>query len=68
MHCTRTIKDDLVWVGVNDRRIERFEAQYAVPGGISYNAYLLLDEKTVLWDTVDYGMSRLFMEWFLIVR
>ncbi len=62
MHCTRNIRDDLVWVGVNDRRIDKFEAQYAVPGGISYNAYLLLDEKTVLWDTVDYGMSRLFME------
>ena len=62
MYCTRKITDDVVWVGVNDRKISRFEAQYEVPKGISYNSYVLLDDKTVLWDTVDYSMSRMFME------
>lgn len=62
MHCTRKVTPDLVWVGVNDRRIGLFEAQYAVAKGISYNSYLLLDEKTVLWDTVDHSQSTLFLE------
>ncbi len=62
MECVRKITEDLFWVGANDRKIDFFEAQYAVPKGISYNAYLLLDDQTVLWDTVDYAVSRIFME------
>ncbi len=49
----RKITDDLYYIGVNDRRIELFENVYPVPRGVSYNSYLLLDEKTVLFDTVD---------------
>ena len=40
--------DDLYWVGANDRRLAMFEGVYSVPDGVSYNSYLLLDEKTVL--------------------
>ncbi len=62
MYCTRNITQDLIWVGGNDRRIARFEGIYAVPRGVSYNAYLLLDEQTVLMDTVDQSIAPLFLE------
>ena len=48
-HNVRKITEDLVYLGVNDRRIELFENVYPVPRGVSYNSYLLLDEKTVLF-------------------
>lgn len=53
MYCVRNVTKDLLWVGGNDRRLSLFEGFYPVPKGMSYNAYLLLDEKTVLFDTVD---------------
>ena len=62
MHCTRKITDDLVWIGGNDRKLSLFEAVYPVPAGVSYNSYLLKDEKTVLFDTVDKAISGLFFE------
>ena len=62
MHCTKTITDDLIWVGANDRRLAMFEGVYSVPNGVSYNAYLLLDEKAVLFDTVDKAVRVRFME------
>ena len=62
MHFTKTITDDLIWVGANDRRLAMFEGVYSVPYGVSYNSYLLLDEKTVLFDTVDKAVSHRFFE------
>ena len=62
MHCIKKITGDLIWVGANDRRLAIFEGVYSVPGGVSYNSYLLLDEKTVLFDTVDKAVSRRFLE------
>lgn len=62
MYCTRTVTDDLIWVGGNDRRLAMFEGVYGVPKGVSYNAYLLLDEQTVLFDTVDKAVSHVFFE------
>jgi flavorubredoxin len=62
MHCARAVTEDLLWVGGNDRRGTKFEAIYEVPHGVSYNAYLLLDEKTVLFDTVDQAVSAAFFE------
>ena len=62
MHNERQITKDLYWIGVNDRRIALFENVYPVPNGISYNSYILLDEKTVLFDTVDRCMSHQFFE------
>jgi flavorubredoxin/flavin reductase (DIM6/NTAB) family NADH-FMN oxidoreductase RutF/rubredoxin len=62
MHCYREITKDLLWVGANDRRLAMFEGVYSVPAGVSYNSYLLLDEKTVLFDTVDASVSRTFLE------
>ncbi len=62
MHCTRKIYDDLIWVGADDRRLACFEGVYGVPDGVSYNSYLLLDEKTVLFDTVDKAVFEVFFE------
>ncbi|MCL2220690.1 MAG: MBL fold metallo-hydrolase, partial [Chitinispirillia bacterium] len=62
MHCTKKIKDDLFWVGANDRRLAMFEGVYSVAGGVSYNSYLLTDEKTVLFDTADKAVQHRFME------
>ena len=62
MYCTRKVTDDLYWVGGNDRRLSLFEGVYSVPDGVSYNAYLLLDEKTVLFDTVDNAVEKVFFE------
>ncbi len=62
MHCVKKIAEDLIWVGANDRRLAMFEGVYSVPRGVSYNAYLLLDEKTVLFDTVDKAVRHRFLE------
>ena len=48
MHSTRKIKEDLIYVGGSDRRLSRFENLFPIPRGVSYNSYLLLDDKTVL--------------------
>ncbi len=48
-----TISDSIKYIGVDDRDLDLFESQYVVPDGVSYNSYLILDEKNVLMDTVD---------------
>lgn len=53
MHNIRKITDDLFYIGCSDRKLALFESAYKVPDGVSYNSYLLKDEKTVLFDTVD---------------
>lgn len=62
MYCVRKVTDDLYWVGGNDRRLELFENIHPIPRGVSYNSYLLLDKKTVLFDTVDWSAGRQFLE------
>lgn len=62
MHNTRNVTEDLIWIGANDRRLALFENVYPIPNGISYNSYLLLDEKTVLFDTVDASVRHQFFE------
>ncbi len=62
MYCCRKVTDDLIFVGANDRRLAMFEGVYSVPRGVSYNSYLLLDEKTVLFDTVDAAVGTVFFE------
>lgn len=56
------IADDIFYLGGNDRRLALFESAFPVPRGVSYNAYLLLDEKTVLFDTVDRSVEEDFLE------
>lgn len=55
-----TISDAVKYIGVDDRDIDLFESQYIVPNGISYNSYLIMDEKVCLMDTVD---GRKTAEW-----
>ena len=62
MYCVRKVTDDLYWVGANDHRTTLFENIHPIPKGVSYNAYLLLDQETVLFDTVDWSVSRQMME------
>ena len=62
MYNTRKISADLTWIGASDRRLALFENVYPIPLGISYNSYLLNDEKTVLLDTVDSSVSKQFFE------
>ena len=62
MHCTKQILSDLLWTGADDRRLTCFEGVYGVPNGVSYNSYLLLDEKTVLFDTVDKAVAHTFFD------
>lgn len=62
MHCVKKVTDDLYWIGGSDRRLALFENVYPIPRGVSYNSYVLLDEKTVLLDTVDASISGWFFE------
>lgn len=62
MHCVRKVTEDLYWVGANDHRLALFENIHPIPRGVSYNAYVLLDEKTVLFDTADWSVGRLFLD------
>ncbi|MEE0882752.1 MAG: FprA family A-type flavoprotein, partial [Bacteroidales bacterium] len=63
MHNARKITNDCYWVGGSDRRLALFENVMPIPRGVSYNAYLLMDEdKTVLLDTADASISYQFFE------
>jgi len=62
MHNIRKITDDLYYIGCSDRRLQLFESAFPIPNGISYNSYLLKDEKTVLFDTVDKNCTELFFK------
>lgn len=55
------VTDKIEYIGVNDKTIDLFESQYSVPNGVSYNSYIIKDEKTVVMDTVD---TRATNEWF----
>lgn len=62
MDCIAKVTDDIFWVGGSDRRLNLFENVYPIPRGVSYNAYVVRDEHTVLLDTVDRAVSDLFLE------
>ena len=62
MQNTRKLTDDIVWVGCNDRRLTLFENLFPIPRGVSYNSYLVMDEKVTLLDTVDVCALQQFME------
>ena len=62
MYNVRKVTEDIVWVGASDRRLALFENIFPIPRGVSYNSYVLLDEKTVLLDTVDAFVAGQFFE------
>ena len=59
------VTNDIFYVGVDDREIDLFEGQYVVPNGMSYNSYVIKDEKTAVLDTVDANFTQ---EWLENVR
>ncbi len=59
------ISDTIKYVGVNDHKIDLFEGQYTVPNGMSYNSYVILDEKCAITDTVDVKFGE---EWLCNIR
>lgn len=62
MQNTQPIQQDLIYVGASDRRLALFENVYPIPRGVSYNSYVLLDDKNVLFDTCDSSVSGQFFE------
>jgi len=62
MYTVRKVTDDLYWIGGNDHRLALFENVHPIPRGVSYNSYILMDEKTVLFDTVDWSVCRDFIK------
>lgn len=62
MYCVRKVTEDLYWVGANEHRLSLFENIHPLTRGVSYNSYLLMDKKTVLFDTVDWSVCRQFLQ------
>ncbi|MEE8722655.1 MAG: MBL fold metallo-hydrolase [Eggerthellaceae bacterium] len=62
MHCEHELVPGLYWIGGDDHRTPLFEGHHPVPHGMAYNNYLLLDEKTVLFDTIDRAVEERFLE------
>ena len=57
-----TITKDIQYIGVNDHQVDLFEGQYVVPNGMSYNSYLILDEKIAVMDTVDQNFTHQWLD------
>ncbi|MBQ4426311.1 MAG: FprA family A-type flavoprotein [Oscillospiraceae bacterium] len=62
MQTVRKISDAIIYVGGDDRRTALFEGVYPIPDGVTYNSYLIVDEKTCLMDTVDKSIVELWLE------
>lgn len=62
MYCTRKVTDSIYWVGGSDRRLALFENLFPIPRGVSYNSYIIMDEKTALLDTADPSIRTQFLE------
>ncbi|MDL2249083.1 FprA family A-type flavoprotein [Lachnospiraceae bacterium OttesenSCG-928-J05] len=62
MQITRKISDDIVYVGVGDKRLARFENLFPLPSGVTYNSYLILDDKVALMDTADSDVTDQFID------
>lgn len=62
MQSTRKITEDIIWVGCDDRRTALFENLFPIPRGVSYNSYLILDEKVTVMDTVDASVTAQYLD------
>ena len=62
MHCVQNVTENIYWIGGNDRRLERFENMFPIPKEVSYNSHLVLDEKTMVMDTVDQAIRMQYLE------
>ena len=57
----KKITDSIIYIGVDDKDIDLFESQYVVPNGVSYNSYVIMDDKIAIMDTAD---ARVTDKWF----
>ena len=62
MQSIQTVSENTIYVGASDRRLAKFENLFPIPRGVSYNAYVILDEKTALLDTTDASVTRQYLE------
>jgi len=62
MYNVVNITENVYWVGTNDRKTDRFENMWPLEKGVAYNSYVIVDEKTALIDTVEFGESEVFLE------
>ena len=62
MHISQHIRDNIYWVGASDRRLALFENMFPLPGGVTYNSYLIMDDKVALVDSVDSAILQVFLE------
>ena len=62
MQSIQTVSENTIYVGASDRRLAKFENLFPIPRGVSYNAYVILDEKTALLDTADASVGAQFLE------
>lgn len=62
MQSIQTVSENAIYVGASDRRLAKFENLFPIPRGVSYNAYVILDEKTALLDTADASVGAQFLE------
>ena len=62
MHNSVKITEKVFWIGANDRRTNLFENMWPLPKGVSYNSYLIIDEKIALVDTLEQGSSDDYLE------
>lgn len=62
MQFTKKVYDNIYWVGANDRGLKRFENMFTLPNGVSYNSYVIKDEKNVLMDGTDSAVLRTYLE------
>lgn len=63
MYCGQKLSERIYWTGVYDRRKHLFENMWPLPEGVSYNSYLIKDEKCALMDTVESGSDRSYLDW-----
>ena len=62
MQSIQTVSENTIYVGASDRRLAKFENLFPIPRGVSYNAYVILDEKNALLDTADASVGAQFLE------
>ena len=62
MNGIREVTDDIYWIGGNDHRLALFENIFPIPKGVSYNSYIILDDKTCVMDSVDWAIARDYLE------
>ena len=66
MHISQHVRDNIYWVGASDRRLAMFENMFPLPGGVSYNSYLIMDDKVALVDSVDSAIPQVFLKTLLM--